>query len=458
MTARLGVRAWSLTLRLGWRLAVVMVLAIALAAAAVAWRAVATVHELDNSALQSQADLIVRALRALPRGDAAPVLPDALVAPFRASDGDNLFIVYDPAGAPVASSDAAEAAALAPILSAAPGRGFFRLPASAGHARGMLGLGVAAGPWQVVVLQGREQTALLLDTLMHDFLIASVWLLGPIGLATVLVGVLTLRRGLSPLRQVSLAAERVGPAQPGVRLPVTGLPREVVPLVAAVNDALDRLEQGLAAQRRFMAEAAHSLRTPLAVLMARLEVADRPPDAEALRHDADKMSRLVGQLLRMARLEGLPLDVAQHVDLRAVAVEAIADLAPLALHEGVDLALLDGAPVAPLPGNHAALVLALTNLIENAIAHAPVGSVVEVAVAPPACLSVMDRGPGVPEAHRSRIFGRFERGPAGAGGMGGAGLGLAIVAEIAAAHRGTVCVTGRADGGAAFVLSLARAA
>ena len=445
----------SLTIRLGWRLAVVMVAAVALAATAVAWRTFATVHDLDDLALQRQAALIVRELLAMPKDSPDITLPESVVAPFRNSDGDNLFIVYDRQGQPVATSDPVQARAIAPLMSARPDAGFFRLPALADHERGMLGLVAAAGPWRVAVLQGREQTALLLDSLMNDFLIASVWLLVPLGVATVLVGVLTLRRGLRPLRQVSSAAKLVGPAQPGTRLPKEDLPREVVPLVDAVNDALDRLEQALATQRRFMAEAAHALRTPLAVLIARLDVPGGPVDVEALRRDADKMARVVGQLLRMARLEGLPLDVAHTVDLRAVAVEAISDLAPLALRDGVELALLDSGSVAPRSGNHAALVLALTNMIENAIAHAPSGSVVEVTVAASGCIAVLDRGPGVPEAHRRRIFDRFERGAAPAGG--GAGLGLAIVAEIAAAHGGSVRVTERAGGGASFVLDLAEA-
>jgi signal transduction histidine kinase len=135
-----------------------------------------------------------------------------------------------------------------------------------------------------------------------------------------------------------------------------------------------------------------------------------------------------------------------------VAVEAITSLAPLAVRSGVELALLEDQVCAPVFGNHAALVLALTNLIENAISHAPSGSAVELKVTPPATIAVADRGPGVPVEHRERIFGRFERGVTPC--EGGAGLGLAIVAEIAAAHGGMVRVTGRANGGAIFLLTL----
>ncbi len=451
MTSATPERAWSLSVRLGWRLAAVTLVAILLAATAVAWRAIATVHELDDSALQDQVRLIASRLPPDPQRTGQITLPEDLVAPFRASDGDNVFMIY--AGDRLlGASDPAAAARLAPLLPHAFDGGFFRLPALPEHEHGMIGLMAKTGPWHVVVLQGREQTTVLLDSLMENFLVGSAWLLLPIVVATIVVGVLTLRRGLRPLRRVSAAAASVGPAQPGARLPVTALPEEIVPLVRAMNDALTRLEQALVAQRRFVAEAAHALRTPLAVLTARMDLLDDQPGVEELRQDADRMARLVGQLLRMARLEGLPLDVTQRVDLHAVAVEAITGLVPLALRDNVDLALRENPPVPPVRGNHAALVLAVTNLLENALSHAPPGTAVEVDVTPPATITVLDRGPGVPPALRERIFERFERGPAPPDG--GAGLGLAIVAGIATAHGGTVHVMEPTGGGAAFVIAL----
>jgi signal transduction histidine kinase len=446
-------RPWSLASRLGWRLAAVMLVAILATAALVAWRTIATVRDLDDSALQNQADRVAQPLAAIPADSAHPVLPDAVVAPFRASDGDNLFLVYDGAERLVASSDPTEAGRVAAVMDPRQPDGFFRLPAMVGHEHGMLGLMKRAGSWRIAVLQGREQTALLLDTLINSFLLGAIWLLLPLGIATVAVGVLTIRRGLRPLRRVSAAASRVGPSQPGVRLPSVGLPQEAIPLVAAVNEALTRLDLALVTQRRFMAEAAHALRTPLAVLVARLDVQEPSPEHEALRRDADKMTRLVGQLLRMARLEGLPLDVSQNLDLHAAVVEAIAGLVPLALRRGVEIALSENGPVRQLAGNQAAIELAVSNLIENAIVHAPDGSTIEVVVGPPARIEVQDRGPGVPAADRDRIFQRFERGASSQ--EGGAGLGLAIVTEIAAAHGGSVRVNDRPGGGACFVIDLA---
>jgi signal transduction histidine kinase len=226
-----------------------------------------------------------------------------------------------------------------------------------------------------------------------------------------------------------------------------------LPLVRATNAALDRLERSLDTQRRFFAAAAHALRTPLAVLTARTDALPEGNEAAALRADADRLSRLVGQLLTMARLDDLPLDLTGRVDLRQAAVDAISDLAPLAIGRRVGLTL-DAAPSpAIIAGNHAAIVLALTNLLDNALTYAPPGSAVDVEIDAPATVRVLDRGPGVPEAERMAVFERFRRAPGAH--SGGSGLGLAIVAEIAASHGGRAWVEARPGGGATFVLDLA---
>lgn len=449
MTAAPVRRPWSLAARLGWRLVAVLMAAIALAAGTIAWRAVATIHELDDQALQNQARLLVAKL---PADAKVPIsIPDDLVDSFRASDGDNVFMVYR--GAELAStSDPAAALLIAPFLKAPNADGFFRLPVVPGHGHGMIGLTVTAGPWQVVVMQGREQSSVLLESLSANFVTVGFFLLLPIGLVAILVAVMTLQRGLRPLRRVSAAALRVGPAQPGARLPVADLPNEVFPLVQTMNDALSRLDHALIGQQRFMAEAAHALRTPLTVLTARLDLMEDRPELEGLRHDADRMGRLVGQLLRMARLDGMETDVTATVSLHAIATEAISALVPIALRKGVEIALAERGTAMQLHGNHGALVLAVTNLVENALAYAPSGTVVEVVVDLAGRITVLDEGPGVPAEHRARIFERFVRGPYAR--EGGAGLGLAIVVEIAIAHNGSVHVEERPGGGSAFVLCI----
>jgi signal transduction histidine kinase len=127
-------------------------------------------------------------------------------------------------------------------------------------------------------------------------------------------------------------------------------------------------------------------------------------------------------------------------------------LAPLALRHDVELVLSGQAMTGAVTGNHAALVIALVNLLENALAHAPPQTLIELSLEPPARLSVLDRGCGVAKEERTLIFDRFRRGRTE--GSVGAGLGLAIVAGIAAAHHGSVGAMGRDGGGAAFVLEL----
>jgi signal transduction histidine kinase len=519
---------WSLAHRLAWRLGAVLVAAIGLAAFAVGWRAIVTARALDDTALQAQMRAVAAHLTTAPDGTPRLDLPASLAGAFHvgegagqpAGEGGNGFVIIDRQGVRL-SSNPAEDALIVPYLP--PGDGLFRVPPAPAQPEGMVGFVARAGPWRVAVTQSREQSEVLVRSLLSEFLSTGLMLLVAIGGAAVLIGVWTVSDGLRPLRRASAAAARVDPAQPGLRLPDANLPGEVAPLVAAVNQALARMEAALAAQRRFVGEAAHALRTPLAVLTARLDtlagdtVSQEPLSEEALllgaasqhtsllgamsqttlselsqplgplpvgtpsdrqavaglRRDVDRMARLIEQMLLMARLDGQPLDVTRPVVLRAVAVEAISALAPLALGRGLELALRATGTPGPITGNHAMLVIALTNLIENALAHAPAGSLIEVELAAPACLTVLDRGPGVPAAEREVIFERFHSGSTGAAhragaapgaGLargagvarraGGAGLGLAIVAGIASAHRGTAWVADREGGGAAFVLAL----
>lgn len=443
-------RPWWLAQRLAWHLAAVMIVAVTLAAFAVVWRTLATIRSLDDAALQSQGELVAASITIAP--DGAPRLPSSIYRAFKASDDGSMFFVYDATGALVLASEPQAIDTVTPFLPRPPRTGIFRVLPSVAYPQGLVGAVTVSAPWRVVSAQARDHNDALRESLLRTFLFSAVWLLVPIGTVTVAIGVLTIRSGLRPVREASAAAARVEPGRPGVRLPSAGLPGEVVPMVGAVNAALARLEQALDAQRRFVAEAAHALRTPLAVLTARI---DELPDGAAagpLRGDVDRMTRLVEQMLAMARLEELPLNLSGSVDLHRAAVEAISDLAPLAISRRVELALTEHTTLARVPGNAASIVLALTNLLDNALAYAPKGSTVEVELAPPATLRVLDRGPGVAEAQREKIFARFRRGSGAR--AGGAGLGLAIVAEIAAAHGGSARYEPRPGGGSVFVLEL----
>jgi signal transduction histidine kinase len=162
------------------------------------------------------------------------------------------------------------------------------------------------------------------------------------------------------------------------------------------------------------------------------------------------MNRLVEQLLCVARLDSLALDVTQAVDLRAITAEVVGSMAHLALAAGKSIALTGDERPVMIAGNPPAIADALRNLIENALAHTPCATEVIVEVAADGAVSVSDSGPGVPAEDRLHIFDRFWRGPGSA--PGGAGLGLPIVGEIAKAHGASVLVEEGAAQGARFTI------
>ena len=162
------------------------------------------------------------------------------------------------------------------------------------------------------------------------------------------------------------------------------------------------------------------------------------------------MNRLVEQLLCVARLDSVALDVSSPVDLRQLAEEVVGSMAHLALAAGRTIALTGADHAVVVIGNGTAITDALRNLIENALAHTPRGTEVVVEVDPTGVISVQDSGPGIPAEDRQRIFERFWRGKGVR--TAGAGLGLAIVMEIARAHGASITVSDRVPRGTQFDL------
>ncbi len=265
---------------------------------------------------------------------------------------------------------------------------------------------------------------------------------------------LTLSRRLSPLGLLAgqLSARNLDDATP---LQAT-LPSEVQPMLDAINALTGRMADTLTRERRFTADAAHELRTPLAALKVQAEVAALPlPDADRARAlsqlDAgiDRATRLVNQLLALTRLDPLagPSD-AQAVDWARVAAEVQADAAPFAAERGVRLTLSgDAAHALPLTGDETLLALMLRNLADNAVRYSQAdGGEVELTFAPDA-VSVLDKGPGIAPELLPRIRERFFR-PAGQTETG-SGLGLSIVERVAQLHGLTLVLENRPEGGLA---------
>jgi signal transduction histidine kinase len=237
-----------------------------------------------------------------------------------------------------------------------------------------------------------------------------------------------------------------------IRIPTGDIPSEILPLVEAVNQALDRLERGFRMQREFTADAAHELRTPLAILRARLETLTDTRLRHELNDDIDSMSRIINQLLEVAELDVVVLAQSDQTDLTSVGSEVVQAMAPLALRQNRSLALTGASDAVWVRGNAEMIRRAIRNLVENALRHTPTGTTVEVNIDGNGGVHVSDEGPGVPFAERELIFQRFWRRDRRR--IGGAGLGLAIVRRIVDAHDGTVAVTDGAAGGAVFSIRL----
>ncbi len=270
-----------------------------------------------------------------------------------------------------------------------------------------------------------------------------------------LVGIpVLLRKEFSGVKRVAEEAEHIDIDQPGTRLTEANVPREIQGMVRAMNAALLRLDQGLEKRHRFLMTAAHELRTPIAILTTRIELLPSGDDRTRLMLDVARLGTLAEQLLDLQRLDNDDQKLAP-LDLSALASEVTRDLAPLVITAGAEISL----DVPPWPvmvaADRQAISRVLTNLVQNAIAHGGPGVAIEVEVKPAAELRVRDNGPGVLPADRERIFEPFHRGSTD---RGGAGLGLNLVREIVARHRGTVHVIDAPKGGAEFVVRLQSAA
>jgi two-component system, OmpR family, sensor histidine kinase TctE len=270
----------------------------------------------------------------------------------------------------------------------------------------------------------------------------------PIALGLVLFG---LGRGLAPLKVMQ---RRISERNPDDLSPISprGVPLEVEPLIDSFNDLLAKLNLSMNAQKRFIADAAHQMKTPLAGLKTQAELASRLTDPkeqrkslEQIAQSSDRAARMISQLLALARTENLrDPNILSAVDLVRLFRESVADWHDVAKAKQIDLGFEDfGLLSALVNGNPVLLRELLNNLVENAILYTPIGGIVTVIVKKASTsethkvlLEVEDCGMGIPVAERDLVFSRFYR-VLGATPTG-SGLGLAIVKEIADQHNATV--------------------
>jgi two-component system OmpR family sensor kinase len=260
--------------------------------------------------------------------------------------------------------------------------------------------------------------------------------------------VFALRRGLQPLQAAArdIESRSLGSLN---AISTQDAPSEILPLVRSINGLMHRLDVAFTAERRFLADAAHELRTPITALRLQLQWLEHPAnDADRtralveLRSGIDRSQRLVQQLLQMARMspDGEATQFAR-VDIASLVRAQVAALSAKAQHAGLDLGADAEQPVWTV-GDELQLGVLAENLIENAVRYTPAGGVIDVSaevIDGSPVLRVVDDGPGIPTEERHAVFERFCRGETARGvAPDGSGLGLAIVKSVAERHDATV--------------------
>jgi two-component system, OmpR family, sensor histidine kinase TctE len=444
----------SLQLHLALRLAAVFIAATAAIVGIVVYRAYDTADTLNDRELSLRAADLAKYVSTDAAGLARLDLPSKLKEAYAAEPGADVFAIRGSGGRIISASPSEFGSVVMRWPEATDDPAYFRLESFGTQSRDYYGLGInldsPAGPLSIWVARAAGADALV-RSLLQEFVVDLAWLIPIFMLLTLTIGILAIRGALKPIREVSQIASSIGPSTTSVRLPEENLPSEITPLVFAVNRALGRLEQGFAVQRQFTANAAHELRTPLAIITGALETMDTTAEIAKLKADVRRMNRLVEQLLSVARLDAIALDLSGIVNLADVGQDVVATLAPWALAHKHTVAFVGPDRPALVRGNAHAITDAIRNLLENGVTHSPAQTEVTVTVYPGGRVSVADQGPGVSEEDRQRIFDRFWRGKGVA--SQGAGLGLAIVTEIMKGHGGSIRVDDGPNGGAIFTLA-----
>lgn len=446
------VTRWTVRTRSTAAAALVVTFGVVVASAAML---VVLYHTLQNS---SQGAAITRAGQLVEQlhSDAPTDLDPGLLS----TDGQvGVIQLLDQQGSVVTRS--AEAPATAVVSVAVPAGqtvsvGRVQLPADRGDywviARGA---DTPTGPVTVLVGADREPVETIVGTVALLLGITGPLLVALVAWATYfLVG-----RALQPVERIRARVASISTAQLDERVPVPPTADEIAHLAQTMNDMLARLEAGHAAQRRFVSDASHELRSPLAAISAALDLAQHRPDMldaelidESLIPETRRMRELVEDLLLLARADE------QQLTLRPASVDLddLLNAEKSRLQSNSGLAVQASIGAVRVTGDAGQLARMVRNLVDNAARHARATIELHCATrASSAVIRIADDGPGIPPDQRERVFDRFVRlDAARARDGGGSGLGLAIVAEIVAAHRGTVTIGDRAGGGACVTVTL----
>ncbi|GGA86847.1 two-component sensor histidine kinase [Brucella endophytica] len=249
-------------------------------------------------------------------------------------------------------------------------------------------------------------------------------------------------RALTRVSDVAQRAAEIEPRRPEARLPVEGIPKEVAPLVIAFNGALARLDSEFRKRRHFLIDAAHELRTPIAIMQTRIDGMPEGQERRRLLDDVARLAETAEQLLDFERNDQA-IDLYETVDLVDIARTVVADLAPLAIAAGYQIAFQSEVEALPRQGSPSALPRAISNLVRNAIDHGGNSGTITVSVSAGGEIAVADEGPGIPVEHQELVFEPFYRVTPKSTG---AGLGLSLVRQVAANHGGQISIESAAAG------------
>jgi signal transduction histidine kinase len=420
------------------------------------WFLKSTTNDLHQQAMRDQADLVAHYLTLGNKGNWTLDLPPALQDLYSQAYGRYAYAVLDDTGRVLFSSLKDQAPVFSRDLR--PSEVAFLETRQGNAAISGVSIAKQVGDRMVWIQVGEDlaHRDVIIDDIVADFFKRVGWITLPILLFLLAIDIAIFRRALRPLLNASEMAKEITPKRTDVRLSPENIPSEILPLVQAINQALDRLEAGFRVQREFTADAAHELRTPLTILRSRIDTLLDRSIAKALHKDIEGMARIVSQLLDIAELETFSIDPSEKADLRAICAEVAEFAAPLALAQDKSIALSGTEKPVWINGNPEMLSRAIRNLVENAINYSPSGTTVEIVVEDDGMVHVLDEGPGIKDDDREMIFRRFWRQDRRR--AGGAGLGLSIVQRIADAHAASISVENRPTGGANFSLSFGRAA
>jgi signal transduction histidine kinase len=435
MTMRLRGTIFS---RLVIGLAAVSVLAMSATAAFLYVRFDSIDTRFRDDTLRSFAEVLARDIQS--SQEPIPIAVESTAA--RISEAGGTFAIISPTEGVIASSSGINAA-LFPLEQL--DERLFALPKTIRYKRPVYGLSLRIHdrPQPLFVQVAFPTSPVLYDSVLEEFIQDVAWIWFVFLLVILATNLAVARIALKPLGEAVEQVERIGPGSVTIRLAEGKLPGDVLVLVKAVNHALDRLQSGFRSLEEFVADVAHELRTPLAVIRAQLAVSATPL-ARVLEQDFFKMERLVQQLLDRMRLNGIRFEADEVLELGDVAREVAGFLAPLAIAKGRSIEVLGGEMPIHIVGARDYIFRALRNLIENGIEYAPPASTVSVILSDAPSIAVRDRGPGFPAAmlaaqgHPQEQF--------RSGRQGGVGLGLSIVQRTMIAHKGELEIANDFEG------------